>query len=176
MQKRLYAWNPSICACECDKDCKTGILLKNCTCKKSLVDYLEVTCDQVVDTAKTAPINSTNKTNYRLLFVVLLAISYLLLLLIIAVKCSLKPNNIKIDEKSNKDVLIYNVGYVTPNSVRPLYLIINKTNGYVEENNEIKYFTLTYTDESKDKLKKYDKLWSKIKDLFRPTNNNSNNK
>ena len=98
------------------------------------------------------------------------------MLAVIAVKCCLKPNDIKIDEKSNKDTLMYYVGYVTPNSVRPLYLIINKTNGYVEENNEIKYFTLISTDESKRTLKKYEELWSKMKDLFRSTNNTSNNK
>ena len=41
------------------------------------------------------------------------------------------PNNIKIDEKSFKDILIYYIGYVTIkiskyvkiNSVNPLYLI-----------------------------------------------------
>ena len=43
------------------------------------------------------------------------------------------PNNIKIDEKSYKNILIYNIGYVTIkdskyvkiNSVNPLYLIFN---------------------------------------------------
>ena len=42
------------------------------------------------------------------------------------------PNNIKIDEKSFKDILIYYIGYVTIkiskyvkiNSVNPLYLIL----------------------------------------------------
>ena len=31
------------------------------------------------------------------------------------------------------DILICNVGYVTPNGVKPLYLIINRINGYIEE-------------------------------------------
>ena len=31
------------------------------------------------------------------------------------------------------DILICYVGYVTPNSVKPLYLIINRKNGYFEE-------------------------------------------
>ena len=43
------------------------------------------------------------------------------------------PNNIKIDEKSYKNILIYNIGYVTIknskyvkiNSVNPLYLIFS---------------------------------------------------
>ena len=32
-----YAWNPSICACECDKDCEVGEYLKNCTSSKVLL-------------------------------------------------------------------------------------------------------------------------------------------
>ena len=54
------------------------------------------------------------------------------------------PNKIKIDAKSNKDILIYYIGYVTiedlkyvkSNSLNPLYLIINKVNGYFEEINK----------------------------------------
>ena len=56
------------------------------------------------------------------------------------------PKKIKIDEKSYKNVLIYYDGYVTIkdlkyvkiNSVNPLYLIIDKVNGYFEEINESK--------------------------------------
>ena len=44
--------------------------------------------------------------------------------------------------------------YVKINSLNPLYLIINKINGYIEENNRKKYLTLVTTDESKDTLKK----------------------
>ena len=55
----------------------------------------------------------------------------------------LDPNKIKINEKSNKSILIYYIGYVTfnevnyvkINSANPLYLIINKINGYFEEIN-----------------------------------------
>ena len=51
------------------------------------------------------------------------------------------PNNIKIDEKSCKNIFIYHIGYVTIkdlkyvkiNSVSPLYLIFSKMNGYFEE-------------------------------------------
>ena len=38
----------------------------------------------------------------------------------------LDPNKIKIDEKSYENILVYYVGYVKPNSVKSLYLIINK--------------------------------------------------
>ena len=54
------------------------------------------------------------------------------------------PNNIKIDEKSYKNILIYYTGYVTIkdskyvkiNSVNPLYLIFSKVSGYLEEINK----------------------------------------
>ena len=49
-------------------------------------------------------------------------------------------NNIKIDEKSCKNILIYYIGYVKIkdsknekiNSVNPSYFIFNKVNGYLE--------------------------------------------
>ena len=62
---------------------------------------------------------------------------------------------------------------VKVNSVNPLYLIFNKVNGYFEEINERKYFTLVLTNESKDKIKRYEELWSKMKDLIRLVIKNS---
>ena len=89
-------------------------------------------------------------------------------------------NNIKIDEKSNKIIFIYYVRYgaikdskyVKFNSVNPLYLIFNKVNGYFEEIDGSKYSTLVPTNESKGKIKKYEELWSKIKDLIRSITKN----
>ena len=60
---------------------------------------------------------------------------------------NLDPNNFKIDKKSYKNILIYYIGYVAPNSLKPLYLIINNTNGYIGESNGNKYLTLLPTDE-----------------------------
>ena len=77
---------------------------------------------------------------------------------------NLDPNKIKINEKSYKNIFIYNNGYGTIknygkiNSVNPLYLIISKINGYIEESNRNKYLTLVLTDETKDALKNYEKL------------------
>ena len=51
---------------------------------------------------------------------------------------------LKIDKKSNKNIGIYNIGYVTIktiddcgyiNSVNPLYLRTDHANGYIEEKN-----------------------------------------
>ena len=81
------------------------------------------------------------------------------------------PNEIKIDEKSYKDILlIYHIGCVTVkhlsyakiNSVNPLYLIINKINGYIEERNGNKYLMLVPTDKIKDTLKSIKKYGTKL--------------
>ena len=85
------------------------------------------------------------------------------------------PNNIKIDEKLYKNILIYYIAYVTVkklkyvkiNSVNPLYLMLNKMNRYFEENDGNKYITLVPTNESKEKIKKYKELWIKFRDLVR---------
>ena len=74
------------------------------------------------------------------------------------------PNNIKIDEKSYKNILIYYIGYVTIkylkyvkiNSGNPLCLIFSKINGYIEEINISKFLMLVLTNESKEKINKYE--------------------
>ena len=74
---------------------------------------------------------------------------------------NLDPNKIKNDEKSHKNISIYCIGYVTIkdlsyvkfNSINPLYQIIDKINGYIEESNGNKYLTLVPTNEIKDILK-----------------------
>ena len=88
-------------------------------------------------------------------------------------------NNIKIGEKSYKNILIYYVGYVTIKeyvniySVNPLYLIFRYVNGYFEEINGNKYLTVVPTNESKGKNKKYEELRIKIRDLIRSITKNS---
>ena len=62
-------------------------------------------------------------------------------------------DDIKIDEKSYKNILIYYVGYVMDkdlknvkiNSVNLLYLVFSNMNGYFEEINKSKYLTLVLT-------------------------------
>ena len=91
---------------------------------------------------------------------ILLPITCFLLLVVIVIKYYTKGglkiyksfdlNNINIDEKLYKDILIYYVKYVTSNTVKPLYLIINNANGYIEERKENIYLGLIPTDKSKD--------------------------
>ena len=85
------------------------------------------------------------------------------------------PDKLKINKKSYKKIVIYYIGYVTIkdskyvkiNNVNFLHLIFNKVNGYFEEINGNKYLTLVPTNETKEKIKKYEELWSKIRDLIR---------
>ena len=45
--------------------------------------------------------------------------------------------------------------YVKINSVNPLYLIIDKVDGFIEEKNGNKYLTLVSKDKNKEVLIKY---------------------
>ena len=71
------------------------------------------------------------------------------------------PNNIKIDEKSYKDIPIDYIGYVMIKdskyvkiySVNPLHLNLRILDGCFEEINKTKYLTLVPTNESKEKIK-----------------------
>ena len=82
---------------------------------------------------------------------------------------------------SEENILIYYIGFVTIkdskyvkiNSVNPLCLIFNKLNVYFEEINGNKCLTLVPTNESKEKIKRYEELWIKIRDLSRSITKNS---
>ena len=82
-------------------------------------------------------------------------------------------NNIKIAEKSNKHIFIYYIRYVMIikdlkiYSVNPLYLIFIILTEYFEEINGNKYLTLVPTNKSKEKNKKYEGLWSEIRELIK---------
>ena len=80
-----YNWNPSICACKCDKDCDISKCLKGCKCMKSLVDDVAVPFNEIYNTRNSAVINPSDGINYLLIVAVILAISCLLLLVTIVV-------------------------------------------------------------------------------------------
>ena len=57
-----------------------------------------------------------------------------------------EPKLLKIDRKSYQNISIYNIEYITIKkiddyeniySVNPLYLLVNHSNGYIEEKTEI---------------------------------------
>ena len=68
---------------------------------------------------------------------------------------------------------IKDLKYVKTDSINAIYLTLNKVNGYFEEINGNKYLTLVPTNESNEKIKRYEELWSKIRDLIRSVTENS---
>ena len=88
-------------------------------------------------------------------------------------------NLLKIDKKSYKDIDIYFIGYITIKkiggyeniySVNPLYLIIGKVDGHIEENNGNKYLVFDSIDENKEVLKKYTERWDGTKNEIETIN------
>ena len=86
---------------------------------------------------------------------------------------------LKIDKKSYKDNDISYIGYITIKkidyweniySANPLYLIIGKEDGHIEEKNKSKYLVFDSTDGSKEVLKKYTGLWDGIKNEIKAIN------
>ena len=67
------------------------------------------------------------------------------------------PGNIKIDEKSHKNILIYYIGFIKIKkdlkiySVNSLFLFLGNVNEYFEEINENEYLTLVPTMKAKKK-------------------------
>ena len=91
---------------------------------------------------------------------------------------------LKISKNSNKNTDIYYIGYITMKSIsdyesihskNPLYFIVGKVDGYIEESDGNKYLVFASTDKSKEVLEKYTELWDgiKIKNLIEMANDKS---
>ena len=69
------------------------------------------------------------------------------------------------------------IGYVTKrselkiNSINPLYLMINRIDGFIQEKNGDKYLNIADTDGNSEVLEKYSEVWSGIKDCIEKINN-----
>ena len=83
---------------------------------------------------------------------------------------------LKIDKKSNKDISIYNIGYITVKkiddyeniySVNPLYLIIAHASRYIEEKGVNKCLVFNSTYENKELLKKYNDGFNGIRNKIK---------
>ena len=85
---------------------------------------------------------------------------------------------LKLDKKTSIGLGIYYIGYVTKkpewnvNSVNPLYLMINRIDGFIEEKNGDKYLNIADTNRNSEVLKKYSEVWNGIKDCIEKINNN----
>ena len=71
---------------------------------------------------------------------------------------------------------IYYIGYVTKkpewnvNSVNPLYLMIERIDGFIEEKNGDKYLNISVTERNKEVSRKYSEVWNEIKDCIEKIN------
>ena len=73
---------------------------------------------------------------------------------------------------------IYYIGYVNNkpqwnvNSVNPLYLMVNRIDGFIEERDGAKYLNIADTDRNSEVLKKYNEILDGIKDCIEKINDN----
>ena len=75
-------------------------------------------------------------------------------------------------KRSDKDIGIYNTGYITSKkfddneniySVNPLYLTISHASGYIEEKGVNKCLVFNSADENKELLEKYNDVFNGIR-------------
>lgn len=72
---------------------------------------------------------------------------------IISIK-NFDPNNIKRDKKKClKNIFIFWIGSMPPNSLKPFLLITNNESRYIEQSNGNKHLTLFPTEETEDNWK-----------------------
>ena len=83
---------------------------------------------------------------------------------------------LKLDKKTSMGLGICYIGYATKNhewnvnSVNPLYLMINRIDGFIEEKNGDKYLNIADTERNSEVLKKNSEVWNKIKDCIKKIN------
>ena len=73
-------------------------------------------------------------------------------------------------------LVIYYIGYVTKkpnwnvNSVNPLYLVINRIDGFIAEKNGDKHLNISDIARNSKVLRKYSEVWNGIKDCIEKIN------
>ena len=81
-------------------------------------------------------------------------------------------NLLKIDKKSYKDIDIYYIRSITIRKINdyeniyginPLCIVTGERDGHIEEKNGNKYLVFGTTDENKEALKEYAKIWDRMK-------------
>ena len=83
---------------------------------------------------------------------------------------------LKLDKNTSMGLNVYYIGYVTKkpecniNSVNPLYMMINRIDGFIEEKNGGKYLNIASTEKNSEVLEKYSEVWNGIKDCIEKIN------
>ena len=86
-------------------------------------------------------------------------------------------SNLKLDKKKWEDLDIYYISYVDKkpdwnvNSVNPLYLMINRFYGQIEQENGVKYLIVSDVARNSNILKKYDQVFPGIKHHIKKISN-----
>ena len=81
----------------------------------------------------------------------------------------LNPKLLKLDKNLSMDSNIYYIGYVTKkpeyniDSVNPLYLLISKIDGFIEEENGSKYLNIALMDNNNEALENMQKYGAELK-------------
>ena len=84
---------------------------------------------------------------------------------------------LKIDKKSNKNVGIYNIGYITIKKINdyekiynlnPLHLMTGGITVHIKQNNGNKYLVFDFSEKNNKVLKKYTELWDEVKIKLKP--------
>ena len=92
------------------------------------------------------------------------------------------PNLLKLDKNSFKNIGVYYIGYITKkdqyriNNVNPLYLLVHRIDGYIEEEEGSKYLNIASTDSNSQVLEKYEKFWGGIKNWIEKINDGKSGK
>lgn len=73
--------------------------------------------------------------------------------------------DIKVDRKSDIDILIHHIRYKTLDDVKPLIINFNKINGYFEDHNGSRHLALIPAGENKCEIKICKEAWNSIEDL-----------
>ena len=83
-----------------------------------------------------------------------------------------EASNLKLDKNATSidpNLVVYFIGYVDKkpewnvNSVNPLYLIVNRFYGHIQERNGFKYLIISDISKNNDVFKKYDQVFAGIK-------------
>ena len=74
------------------------------------------------------------------------------------------PKLLKLDKKSYKNIDICYIGFITKkdeykiNSVNPLYLLVHRIDGFIEERGGNNYLNIAFTDSNNEVFKKMQKF------------------
>ena len=202
---KRYTWNPSTCECQCDMWCKPRQYLdhKNCICKNKLIGRLIKECTSVInETMINNKDNIDNDNTITYVFVGIFSVLYLLELFVFAcllilsglkVKNYLKINiliieHIKMDIKSleietkanhNWDDIVHINDIPKPYclniTIKPLYFVIIRLFGYIEEINgsSDKYLVVAESVHNEKIISSLNMVWRLIKNKINPSNFNN---